>query len=67
MNWLIFLSLSYHEHIFEAKMEAEVRLLEVNCTYFVAKMEAEVRRLEVNCTYFVAKIKFNSLIILKFI
>ena len=29
MSWLIFLCLSYHEHIFEAKMEAEVRLLEV--------------------------------------
>ena len=33
------LCLSYHEHIFEAKMEAEVRLLEVNCTYFVAKIK----------------------------
>ena len=39
MSWLIFLCLSYHEHIFEAKMEAEVRLLEVNCTYFVAKIK----------------------------
>ena len=39
MSWLILLCLSYHEHIFEAKMEAEVRLLEVNCVYFVPKVK----------------------------
>ena len=36
MSWLIFLCLSYHEQFFEAKIEAEVRLLEVICTFFEA-------------------------------
>ena len=45
MSWLIFLCLSYYEHIFEAKMEAEVRLFEVNCTYFVAKVKLYSQRI----------------------